>query len=39
MDMYDIYFKEYINMVYKIVSNPRPNMHRLLELTPNMHEL
>jgi hypothetical protein len=29
----------YINMIYEIVSNPRPNMHRFLDLGPNMHEL
>jgi hypothetical protein len=39
MKTYEIYFKEYINMIYKIVNNPRPNMHRFLDLGPNMHEL
>ncbi len=29
MKTYEIYFKMYINMIQKIVNNPRPNMHEL----------
>jgi hypothetical protein len=36
---YEIYFKKYINIIYKIMNNPRPNMHRFLNLEPNIHEL
>jgi hypothetical protein len=32
-------FKECINMIYKIVNDPRPNMHRFLDLLPNIHGL
>jgi hypothetical protein len=39
MKMYEIYFKKYINMIYKIVHNSRPNMHRFKNLGPNMHGL
>jgi hypothetical protein len=39
MKMDEIYFNEYKNPIYKIVNNPRPNMHILLDLGPNMHEL
>ncbi len=28
MEMYEIYFKKYINTIYKIVNYPRPNMHK-----------
>jgi hypothetical protein len=31
MKTYETYFKEYINMIYIIVNNPRLNMHRFLE--------
>ncbi len=37
--MDELYFSEYKNPIYKIVNNPRPNKHRLLDLGPNMHEL
>jgi hypothetical protein len=39
MKMYEMYFKKYINTIYKIVNNPRPNRHRFKNLGPNMHEL
>jgi hypothetical protein len=39
MKIYEIHFKKYINMMYKIVNNPSPNMHNFLEMGPNMHEL
>jgi hypothetical protein len=39
MKTYEIYFKKYINMIYKIVNNPRPNRHRFKNLRANMHEL
>ncbi len=37
--MNETYLKEYLNTIYKIVNNSRPNMHRFLDLVPNMHEL
>ncbi len=37
MKTYEIYFKKYINTIYKIVNNPRPNMHKFLDLGQNMH--
>ncbi len=37
MKTYEIYFKKYINMIYKIVNNPRPNMHRLLDQGQVLH--
>jgi hypothetical protein len=39
MKIYEIHLKKYINMMYKVVNNPRPNMHKFLDLGPNMHEL
>jgi hypothetical protein len=39
MKMYEIYFKEHIKTIYKIVNNPRPNTHKLINLRLNMHEL
>jgi hypothetical protein len=39
MKMYETYFKEYINMKYIIVNNPRPNMHRFFDLRPHIHGL
>jgi hypothetical protein len=39
MKRYETYFKEYINMIYKIVNNPRPNMRRFLDLGPHIHGL
>jgi len=37
MKTYEIYFKKYINKIYKIVNNPRPNMHNFFDLGRNMH--
>jgi hypothetical protein len=37
--MDETYFNEYKNPIYKIVNNPRSNMHRLLDLGPDMHGL
>jgi hypothetical protein len=39
MKIYEIHFKKYINMMYKIVNNPSPNMHKFLDMESNMHEL
>jgi hypothetical protein len=37
MKMYEIYFKKYINIIYKIMNNPRPHMQKNLDLGRNMH--
>jgi len=39
MEMYEIYLKKYINTIYKIVNNPRPNMHGTLKPKVNICEL
>jgi hypothetical protein len=39
MKMYEIYFKKYMNTIYKIVNGPRPNMHGALKPKVNIREL
>ncbi len=39
MKTYEIYLKKYLNMIYKIVNNPRPNMHRLFNQEQVLHGL
>jgi hypothetical protein len=39
MKTYEIYFKKYINTIYKIVHNSRPNMHRFKNQGQVLHGL